>query len=39
MDRLRRHLVTDERTALRILKVMSRTLSVRLRETNRRIAR
>jgi len=38
MDRMRKHLGTHEGTALRILKVVSRTLSVRLRETNRRAA-
>jgi hypothetical protein len=37
-DRLRRHLATNEGTAHRILRVISRTLSVRLRETNRRAA-
>jgi CRP-like cAMP-binding protein len=37
MDRLRSHLNTHERTALSLLKVISRTLSVRLRETNRRV--
>jgi len=35
LERLRRHLATNEGTALRLLKVISRTLSVRLRETNR----
>lgn len=38
MERIRKHLGTHEGTALRILKVVSRTLSVRLRETNRRAA-
>jgi CRP-like cAMP-binding protein len=37
MESLRRHLSTNERTTLRILRVMSRTLSVRLRETNARV--
>jgi tetratricopeptide (TPR) repeat protein len=35
MERLRGHLKTNEGTALRLLRVISRTLSVRLRETNR----
>jgi tetratricopeptide (TPR) repeat protein len=35
---LRRHLLMNERTALKLLRVMSRTLSVRLRETNRRVS-
>ena len=39
IDALRRHLAADERTALRVLRVLSRTLSVRLRETNRRVTR
>ncbi len=37
IDGLRRHLASDERTALRVLKVISRTISVRLREANRRL--
>jgi len=36
---LRPYLASHEGTALRILRVVSRTLSVRLRETNRRAAR
>jgi tetratricopeptide (TPR) repeat protein len=39
LDRLRRHLATHEGTALRVLRVISRTLSVRLRETNRLVAK
>jgi tetratricopeptide (TPR) repeat protein len=38
LDRLRHFLTTNERTTLRILRVMTRTLSVRLRETNRLVA-
>jgi tetratricopeptide (TPR) repeat protein len=37
IDVIRKHLLGDERTALRMLRVMSRTLSVRLREANSRI--
>ncbi|RYE91764.1 MAG: cyclic nucleotide-binding domain-containing protein [Myxococcales bacterium] len=36
-ERLRRLLHEDERTALRLLRVMSRALSVRLRETSRQV--
>jgi CRP-like cAMP-binding protein len=39
LDRLRRHLATHEGTALRVLRVISRTLSVRLREANRLVAK
>lgn len=39
MTRFRRYLDAHEATALRILRVVSRTLSVRLRETNRRVGR
>ena len=38
LAQLRPYLASHEGTALRILKVISRTLSVRLRETNRRAA-
>ncbi len=39
MERLRGHLKANEGTALRLLRVISRTLSVRLRETNRLVDR
>jgi CRP/FNR family cyclic AMP-dependent transcriptional regulator len=39
LAQLRPYLASHEGTALRILRVVSRTLSVRLRETNRRAAR
>lgn len=37
LEALRSHLATNAQTELRLLKVISRTLSVRLRETNRKV--